>query len=110
MPVGDWAAAAIAVLVMFVGGLAWLVGEVMGRRRSERMETYLRLEREAGVDRGQRSARQIMRVLGMTASQVIDAARRSPAIKRLATIANTPSAESTVFEFAPLGAQGRSAA
>jgi hypothetical protein len=101
MPVGDWTAALIAGLVVAVGGLTWLVHEAMGRKRSQRMEVYLRLERNAGTDRGQRSTKQVMVALSMTAGQVLDAARRSRAIKRSAVVANMTSAESAIFECAP---------
>ncbi|MDP3736550.1 MAG: hypothetical protein Q8R02_04125 [Hyphomonadaceae bacterium] len=108
MSIDNLAAALIAALVIGVGGLVWLVREAMGRKRSERMETYLRLQRKLG-DNGQRSAKQIMAALSMTAGQVHDAASRSPAIKRLATITTFGTSESPVFEYAPFGAQGRDA-
>ena len=49
----------------------------------------------------------------MTERQVLDASKRSPAIKRLAVTASLPgskSADSAVFEYTPFGAQGRNAA
>ena len=97
----DLAPGLIVALVSCVGGLVWLVREAKGRERSERMEAYLRLERKAGTDRGRRSTKQIMAALGITSGQVMDAARRSRAIKRLAIVANMNSAESAVFECAP---------
>lgn len=97
----DLAAGLIVALVSCVGGLVWLVREAKGRKRCERMEAYLRLERKVGLDRGRRSTKQIMTALGITSGQVMDAARRSRAIKRLAIVENVNSAESAVFECAP---------
>jgi hypothetical protein len=104
----DLTAVWVTALIIGAGGLAWLVFEVAGRKRSERMETYLRLQRKPG-DKGQRSATEIMAALSMTAGQVHDAARRSPAIKRLARITSYGALDSPVFEYAPIGAQGRDA-
>ena len=101
MPDNDWSTALTAVLVVVVGGLFWLGHEAMGRKRSRRMEAYLRLERNGGTDRGQRSTKQIMAALSMTAGEVMDAARRSRSIKRLAIATNVTSAESAVFECTP---------
>jgi hypothetical protein len=94
-------AALVAGLAIVLGGLGWLVREAMGRKRSERMESYLRLERGTGTARAQRSTKQVMAALGMTAGQVMDAARRSRAIKRLAIVGNTTTALTAVFECAP---------
>lgn len=101
MPLDSTNTALIAGLIIVFAALVWLVREAAGRKRSARVEAYLRLEREAGTDRGQRSTTQIMKVLGMTAGQVRDAARRSRAIKRLATVTTMLSAESIMFEYAP---------
>ena len=102
MPIGgELGAALIAALSVLVGGLVWLVRESRGRERSERMEIYLRSERRTGENRGQRSTTQIMTALEMTAGQVMDAARRSRAIKRLAIVNDIKSREAAVFECAP---------
>ena len=101
MSVDNMGAWLIAGLTIIVSGLVWLAREAMGRKRSERMENYLRLERGAGTERAQRSTKQVMAALGMTAGQVMDAARRSRAIKRLAIVTNMTSAEAAVFECAP---------
>ena len=101
MPASDWSVALTAGLVVAFGVLIWLVHEALARKRSRRIEAYLRLERSAGTDRGQRSTKQIMAALNMTAGQVLDAARRSRAIKRLAIVSNMTSAESAIFECAP---------
>lgn len=52
MPLDNMTALLIAALAVGFCGFVWLVREAMGRKRSERMETYLRLKREAGTDRG----------------------------------------------------------
>jgi hypothetical protein len=108
MPLDNLTAGLIAGFGIVVGGLIWLLREAMGRNRSERVEAYLRLQRKPG-DKGQRSSTQIMAALSMTAGQVNDAADRSPAIKRLATITTFGTPDSPVFEYAPFGAQGRDA-
>jgi hypothetical protein len=105
-----WCAAALAVAGAVV---VWIAREAGVRARSEKMETYLRLEKEAGTDRGQRSVKHLMLKLGMSEGQVVAAAKRSPAIKRLALTANFPGAifaDSAMFEYAPFGSQGRNAA
>jgi hypothetical protein len=107
----SWAVLATPALIV-IGVLAWRVREARGRRRSEAMESFLRTEKAGGEGRGQRSAKLIMEKLGMTASQVRDACRRSPAIKQLATTANFSGAifaDSPIYEYAPLGSQGRDA-
>ena len=106
---GNWTAAILAALAISLGGLTWVIRNMLGRRRSERMESYLRLERQKGAGRGERSIQQIMVALGMTAGEVRDAARRSPAIKQLAMVGRFPEKDSAVFEYAPFGAQGRDA-
>jgi hypothetical protein len=108
----EWVTVGAGALVIFVAALAWGIREAMIVRRSARMETYLRLEKEAGTDRGQRSTKHLMAKLGMTERQVLDASKRSPAIKQLPVTASFPGsifADSVMFEYAPFGAQGRNA-
>jgi len=101
MPINaDLGLALIAGISVLLCALVWVVHEANGRGRSERMEVYLRAERKTGENRGQRSTSQIMQALEMTAGQVMDAARRSRAIKRLAVVDGT-SAEAAMFECAP---------
>jgi hypothetical protein len=112
MVTNDWATAGAGVLATCVAILAWRIREAMIVRRSARMETYLRLEREAGTDKGRRSTKQLMAKLGMTARQVLDASKRSPAIRRLpitTSFAGSVFDDSAVFEYAPFGASGRDA-
>jgi len=112
MITNEWATAGAVALAICVAVLAWRIREAMIVRRSARMETYLRLEREAGTDRGRRSTKQLMAKLGMTERQVLDAAKRSPAIRRLPITASFPGsifADSAMFEYAPFGAPGRNA-
>lgn len=112
MIANEWATAGAGVLVICIAVLAWRIRETMIVRRSARMETYLRLEREAGADRGRRSIKQLMAKLGMTERQVLDASKRSPAIRRLpitASFAGSIFADTAMFEYAPFGAQGRNA-
>ena len=106
----QWMIASAAAASGVAGFIAWRVRQFIAVRRSVRMETYLRLEKAAGIDKGQRSARHLMAKLGFTESQVLEASKRSPAIKRLALTQNSPNsipADSAIFEYAPLGAQGR---
>src|ERR1043165_5887822 len=94
----------IAVMVCL---LVWLMRESAGRKRSKRVEDYLRLERANGQDRGQRSTKQITAALGMSTAQVMDAAARSRAINRLAIAAGANSSETAVFEYALYRAERR---
>jgi hypothetical protein len=108
----EWVTVGAGVLATCLAVLFWRIREAMIVRRSARMETYLRLEREAGTDRGRRSTKHLMAKLRMTERQVLDASKRSPAIRRLPVTAGFPgskSADSAVFEYAPFGAQGRNA-
>ena len=52
MIANEWIAAGAGALAICVVALTWRIREAMIVRRSARMETYLRLEREAGRDRG----------------------------------------------------------
>ena len=110
MIANQWTVTGAVVLAICAAITAWRVREFLVVKRSARMETYLRLEKEAGIDKGQRSARHLMAKLGLTEGQVLDASRRSPAIKRLALTTSFPNAifaDSAMFEYAPFGAQGR---
>jgi hypothetical protein len=112
MIINEWVAVGAGVLAICLTLVAWRVREAMIVHRSARMEAYLRLEREAGRDRGQRSTKQLMAKLRMTARQVLEASKRSPAIRRLPVTAHLPGstlADSAMFEYAPFGAPGRNA-
>jgi hypothetical protein len=110
MIANEWTVAGAIALAISAAVIVWRVREFVVVARSARVEAYLRLEKEAGIDKGQRSARHLMAKLGLTEGQVLEASRRSPAIKRLALTASLPNsifADSAMFEYAPLGAQGR---
>jgi hypothetical protein len=112
MITNEWATAGAGLLAICVAILVWRIREAMIVRRSARMETYLRLERESGTDRGRRSIKQLMAKLRMTERQVLDASKRSPAIRRLPITASFPGSvftDSPMFEYAPFGAPVRNA-
>lgn len=102
MPIqGDLVPALIAGLAVLLCILLWVAREASSRERRQRVEAYLRSERNS-VNRGHRSTLQIMRALEMTAGQVSAAARQSRAIKRMAVVDGMTSDEAAVFECAPL--------
>jgi hypothetical protein len=112
MITNEWATAGAGALAICLAVLAWRIREAIIVRRSARMETYLRLEREAGADCGRRSIKQLMAKLGMTERQVLDASKRSPAIRRLpitASFAGSVFDDSAMFEYAPFGTPSRNA-
>ena len=53
-----------------------------GRRRRE-LEDYLKRQKQAGRDKGQRTLLHLIAKMGMTEAQIMDAAFRSPHIRRV---------------------------
>ena len=108
MAYSDWMIAAAGALAATAGVLvAWRVLEARSRNRSERVEAFLRQEKETGGGQGQRSAAQLMAKLGMTKGQVLGACRRSRGIVRLASESppGADAADALMFEYARMGAR-----
>jgi hypothetical protein len=103
--VDTWLIAVGAVVVALAAGAIWRVQRTYVRKRGDRIEQYLRLQKQEGRDEGRCSVGQLMKKFRLTKGQVLDACRQSPAIMRLATTASFPGAifaDTPVFEYAPL--------
>ena len=103
--IDTWLMAVGAVVLAVAAGAIWRVQRSYVRKRGDRIEEYLRLQKLEGRDEGRCSVGQLMAKLRMTKGQVLSACRQSPAIMRLATTASFPGAifaDAPVFEYAPL--------
>jgi len=75
----QWAAIFTALVVIVAYG-----GYLLDRdRKRRRLEDYLKAEKQAGRDRGQRTILHLVARLGMTEAQIMDAAFRSRHIRRV---------------------------
>ena len=71
-----WAAILTALVAVFMSG--WYFCQRSRKRR--RLEDYLKAEKEAGRDKGQRTVLHLVAKLGMTETEVVDAAFRSKCV------------------------------
>ncbi|MEM8724189.1 MAG: hypothetical protein AAGE86_01570 [Pseudomonadota bacterium] len=71
---------AIATAVVAAGAAIWVWFDQHSKR--SRLEAYLKSEKQAGADKGQRSVLNIMAALGLTEAEVLQASFRSTKIKR----------------------------
>ena len=72
--------AAIATALVAAGTACWLWFERQAKRR--KLEDYLKTQKEAGKDKGQRSILHLMCALGLTEAEILQASFRSKKIKR----------------------------
>jgi len=106
--VDSWVIVVGAILVAVAAVAVWRVQRAYVRKRGDRIEQYLRLQKQEARDEGRCSVGQLMKKFRMTKGQVLDACRQNPAIMRLATTASFPGAiftDAPVFEYAPLRAR-----
>ncbi len=75
--------AAIVTAVVAFAGSAWYVVERRAKRL--RLESYLKAERDAGKDKGQRSMLHLVARVGLTEQEVLQASFRSRHIARVLT-------------------------
>lgn len=75
-------AAIVTALVAFAGS-AWYIVERGVKRR--RLEAYLKAERDAGKDKGQRSVLHLVARVGLTEQEILQASFRSKHIGRVLT-------------------------
>ena len=75
-------AAIVTALVALIGS-AWYIVERGGKRR--RLEEYLKAERDAGKDKGQRSILHLVARVGLTEQEIMQASFRSKHIERVLT-------------------------
>ena len=71
------------------------------RQKRLRLEAYLKAEKEAGRDKGQRTLLYLVAQVGMTETEVVDAAFRSKCIRRLVSTDSKGYATGLMFEYAP---------
>ncbi len=90
-----------AILTACVAVLAY--GRYLYERRQKRLrlEDYLKAEKEAGQDKGQRTVLYVVAQLGMTETEVVDAAFRSKCIRRLVSVDERGHAKGLMLEYAP---------
>jgi hypothetical protein len=74
-----------AIATALIAG--WAYGRYLYERRQKRrrLENYLKKEKDAGKNRGQRTVLHLVAELGMTDAEIIDAAFRSRCIVRKVT-------------------------
>lgn len=91
----DWAAIATFVVGIF-GYLRYLCGL---HKKSNRLEAYLRSEKEKEKDRGQRSIIQIIRDVGLTEDEIIQVSFRNSHVGRRVKIGQDGLATQLLFEY-----------
>lgn len=88
-----------AILTALVAVLAY--GRYLYERRQKRLrlEKHLKAEKETGRDKGQRTVMHLVGELGMTESEVVDAAFRSSCIQRVIGSDKEGYAKRLMFEY-----------
>lgn len=71
------------------------------RQKSKRLEDYLRAEKNSGRDQGQRTPLQIMREVGLTEDEIIQASFRNKRIGRRVKVGQDGLAERLLFVYEP---------
>ena len=92
-----WAAILTAVVAVSMSG--WYFCQRSRKRR--RLEDYLKAEKETGRDKGQRTVLHLVAELGMTETEVVDAAFRSKCIRRVVIRDKEGRANRLMLEYAP---------
>lgn len=90
-----WAAIVTAAVAVFAYGR--YAYERCRKRR--KLEHHLRDEKARGIDRGQRTVLHLMAHLGMTESEVLDAAFRSKYVRPAVSVDWNGRAEAMLFEY-----------
>lgn len=93
---GDIATVATAVVAVF-GYSKYLLEKLINRKR---LECYLRCQKEAGTDEGQRSIIHLMARTGLTETEIFEASRNSKHIvRRIKSDPETKLAKALLFEY-----------
>ncbi len=92
-----WAAILTAIVAVSASG--WYFRE--RRRKRRRLETYLKAEKNAGRDQGQRTLMHLVAQLGMTETEVVDCAFRSKCIRRVVIVDSEGRASGLMLEYDP---------
>ena len=87
--------------ILTAGVAVWAYCRYLGERRQKRkrLETYLKAEKEAGKDKGQRTVLHLVAHLGMTETEVVDAAFRSKCTRRVVSTDEKGHASALMFEY-----------
>ncbi len=93
----QWAAILTAVVAVLAS--AWYVME--RRRKRRRLEQYLKDEYEARRDKGQRTLLHLAANLGMTETEIMDAAFRSKRIDRVVVTDSAGRADRMMLVYLP---------
>lgn len=90
-----------AILTSAVAVLAY--GRYLLERRQKRLrlERYLESEKREARDRGQRTVLHLVAQLGMTETEIVDAAFRSRHVRRVVGVDDDGRASVLLFEYAP---------
>ena len=90
-----------AILTAGVAAVAY--GSYLYERcqKRRRLESHLKAEKEGGQDKGQRTVLHLVARLGMTETEVVDAAFRSKCIRRVVKPDTEGYAETLMFEYYP---------
>lgn len=100
--VADWSSI-LTFIVTFIGAAVGVFGYIKylwGKHtKSKRLEEYLRAEKAKKVDQGQRSIIQIIRDVGLTEDEIIQASFRNPHVGRRAKIGEDGLAKQLLFEY-----------
>lgn len=98
----DWASIATFV-VTFISAMVGICAYIKYRqdlhRKSQRLEQYLRDQKVKGGDRGQRSVIQIVRDVGLTEDEIIQASFRNPRVARRVKLDEDGLAKQLLFEY-----------
>jgi len=76
--IGDFATIATAIIAAF----AYFGYRCQQTHKREKLETYLRAEKEARKDQGERTVLHLVRHLGMTEDEIMQASFRSKLVER----------------------------
>lgn len=89
--------------ILTAGVAVWAYGCYLYERRQKRLrlEKYLKAEKDVGGDKGQRTVLLLVARLGMTETEVVDAAFRSNCIRRLVSSDSKGHAETLMLEYDP---------
>ena len=89
--------------ILTAGVAVWAYSRYLYERRQKRLrlEAYLKAERKAGKDKGQRTVLHLVAQLGMTETEVVDAAFRSKCIRRVVSTDSKGHAKDLMLEYDP---------
>lgn len=89
--------------ILTAGVAVWAYSRYLYERRQKRLrlEAHLKAEKEAGQNKGQRTVLHLVARLGMTNTEVVDAAFRSKCIGRVVHTDKKGHASALMFEYEP---------